>query len=556
MKRNIYRFLALGFTVLSLSACGDSFLDEMPDNRTQVDTEDKVKALLVSAYPDHDFNMITELSSDNVDDTRTTYTDRYPESLYFWRDVTESDNESPEQFWQESYMCIAVANQALESLDEIAEEKGEWTMTMLNLRSEALLCRAYNHFMLLNVFAQHYNSATADKEPGITIMTKPETTLQPKYDRSSVKKCYEFIKKDLEEALPYVSDAHLKVPKYHFNPSAAYAFATRFYLYYEMPEKAIECANHVLGANPKTMLRDYSVMGAMTQTSAAVSQHYVDPNLNCNLLITTGYSKMGRVFLNYSTWKRFTHSYYLSMTETAEATQAWGKATYYSPIKSYTGNNYYKIFWRMPDLVEYTDPVAGTGYRHSAFVNFTTDEVLLNRAEAYILTKQYDDACTDINLWLNNIASTTTKGNVTRESVTEFFNSIAYGTAMESTPKKHLHPAFQIEAEGSEQESMLQCVLNARRIEQLHTGMRWFDVKRYGIEIWRREVDGGGDPIREVDVLKVNDPRRAIQIPYKVISAGYDANPRDKGVNQLDYVIKDEEMDKEAVADEMETDKN
>lgn len=555
MKRNLYRFLALGLTALSLASCSESFLDEMPDNRAQVDTEDKVKALLVSAYPDHDFNMITEMSSDNVDDTRTTYTDRFPESLYFWRDVTETDNESPEHFWQSSYMCIAVANQALVSLDEMAEAKGEWTQNMLGLRAEALLCRAYNHFMLLNVFAMHYNAATADKEPGITIMTEPETTLKPAYDRNTVKECYEFIKKDLEEALPYVTDAHLSVPKYHFNPQAAYAFATRFYLWYEMPKEAIEAANHVLGANPKTMLRDYAAMGSMTQTADAVSRHYVDPGLNCNLLITTGYSNMGRAFLNYSTWKRFNHSYYLNTTETVSCKQAWGNATYYTPIHTYSGSNYYTIFWRMPNLFEYTDPVAGTGYRHSAFVNFTTDEVLLNRAEAYILQEEYGLACADINLWLNNIASATTAGNITPESVTEFYNSIAYGTAMEGTPKKHLHPAFHIDVEGSVQESMLQCVLNARRIEQLHTGMRWFDVKRYGIEIWRREVDGGGDPIRQTDVLTVNDRRRAIQIPYKVISAGYDANPRDKSANQQELSLPGEETDQETV-EVMETDKN
>lgn len=526
-KKTIYQVIASATLALTLGSCND-FLDTMPDNRAEVDTEEKIIALVGSAYPDHDYNMITEMMSDNVDDMSETsaYTSRFAEQLYHWEDVEETNNESPERFWASSYIAIASANLAIESAEKLAAEKG-WTANLRAVRAEALMCRAYNHFMLLNLFAKNYNSKTAATDPGITFMTKPETKLNPKYDRQTVAQCYELIEKDIEEALPNISDSYMKAaPKYHFNPSAAYAFACRFYLYYEKWEKAIECADHVLGSSPLSILRNYKELGSITQTPAAVTQLYVDSKLNCNLLMTTGYSYCGTVFLNYSTWKRFTHSPYLGINEDAEAKHPWGTATYWSPMKHYSGSNNYYIFWRMPNFFEYTDPVAGTGYRHCVFVNFTTDEVLLNRAEAYILTKQYDKACADINLWLNNIASTKTGKNITPQSVQEFYNSTPYWTWDQSTTKKHLHPAFEIDAEGSVQESMLQCLLNARRIEQLHTGMRWFDVKRYGIEIVRRVMDAGGDPVKLKDELKVDDPRRAIQIPLKVRTAGYEANPR------------------------------
>lgn len=97
---------------------------------------------------------------------------------------------------------------------------------------------------------------------------------------------------------------------------------------------------------------------------------------------------------------------------------------------------------------------------------------------------------------------------------------------MASTLKKHLHPAFTIDAEGSVQETMLQCVLGMRRIETMPQGIRWFDVKRYGIEIVRRTMDASGVPAVLLDVLKTDDPRRAIQLPPKVISAGVEPNPR------------------------------
>jgi hypothetical protein len=62
----------------------------------------------------------------------------------------------------------------------------------------------------------------------------------------------------------------------------------------------------------------------------------------------------------------------------------------------------------------------------------------------------------------------------------------------------------------------------------MELGMRWFDIKRYGIEIHRRVVVPSGQ-VSEItikDELKVDDPRRAIQLPQDVITAGLTPNDR------------------------------
>lgn len=46
--------MLLGAGSLTLAACND-FLDELPDNRTELDTPDKINRLLVSAYPSRSF---------------------------------------------------------------------------------------------------------------------------------------------------------------------------------------------------------------------------------------------------------------------------------------------------------------------------------------------------------------------------------------------------------------------------------------------------------------------------------------------------------------------
>lgn len=529
MKRSkfIYSVIILAFGLVAFASC-DDFLDVMPDNRTVIDSEDKVKALLVTAYLDHDYNLFTELLSDNVDEYPNTYTERFIDELYRWEDPKESNNESPESFWESAYLAISTANNALEGIEKLGGAK---TATLKECKGEALLARAYAHFMLVNVFCLNYNSATADKDLGIPLTYETGSEIGVVPERGTVADVYAAIDKDIQEGLPLVGDGHLSIPKYHFNTKAAYAFAARFYLYYEKWDKVIEYATKCLGQNPKSLLRDWAHSATLPSTFEVRSQHYVSSELNCNLLLTTGYSAAGSAFGPYFKWKKYTQGPYISEHETGAATHLWGGSTkLYEAPHSYPGTGYsFVLFWRVPYLFEYTDAVAGIGYYRSIFPLLTTDECLLNRAEAYVMTQQYDKAAADLTLWMQNITRSTK--TLTPANITSFYNGVAYSyddsaNPLASTVKKHLHPAFSIDAEGSTQETMLQCVLDFRRIETLHWGLRWFDIKRYGIEYPRRMIDMSGSPYKKTDFLSKDDPRRALQLPSKVLDAGVKANPR------------------------------
>lgn len=518
--------------LLSFASC-DKFLDTMPDNRAEIDSEEKIQKLLVSAYLDHSYIMVTEMSSDDVDKFNNSYGSRFFDELYAWNDVSESNNESPENVWSACYSAISSANHALQAIEGMVNENGgQWTESLRQEQAEALLCRAYGHFILVNVFSLNYNTKTSSTDLGITYMDKPETTLNPQYERGNVADVYAMIDADLKMALPNVSDSYYSVPKYHFNPKAAYAFAARFYLYYEKWDECIRYADMCLGLSPSTMLRDYKGIAAMTQSFGAVSNEYINANINSNLLLLTAYSSLGTTFGPYTTNKRYAHGNYISMGETAKASNVWGESTdMYCPMKSYSGTNReYVIFWRLPYLFEYTDAVAGIGYNRTVYPAFTADECLLNRAEAYVMKREYELALADMNLWVANISMNPV--TLTTDKVKDFYNAVDYcyddDLKMNSTIKKHLHPAFEIDAEGSVQETMIQCVLGMRRIETMPQGLRWFDVKRYGIEIPRRLMDASGVPAELLDVLTVDDPRRAMQLPPKVISAGVTPNPRNQ----------------------------
>ena len=524
--RPIFRF-ALVCCVLcaTLSSC-DPFLDEMPDNRMEVTTEDNVTKLLVSAYPSHASILVAEYSSDNIDSygLSNPNSTRFIDQVYNWRDITEANNESTDGFWESCYTSIATANQALESIEQI----GSSSVAMQEARGEALLCRAYNHFLLVNLFSQAYNSQTSDTDPGIVYMTHSAAGFADNPDRLPVAEVYRLIEADLLEGLSLVGNNY-SVPKYHFTPKSAYAFATRFYLYYEQWDKALQYANLCLGSEPGAMLRDWKYMATMTQTFDALTQHYVDATLNCNLLLSTAYSAMGIVFGPYRYWSRYAHGKYLAENEDGEAANIWGTGHFYQGMHTYAATNLDKtIFFKLPYMFEYVDPVAGTGYYRTVYPAFTADECLLNRAEAYVMLGRYDEAAADLTLWMQNIIETSLV--LTPSIISDFYNSVDYAYSDEqgikSTVKKHLHPTFDIGEEGGDRETMLQCVLGFRRIEALQTGLRWYDVKRYGIEIVRREINADGEPERLTDVLLQGDPRRAVQIPLNARTAGVKGNAR------------------------------
>lgn len=528
MKKYINRVCTVGVMAVALTGC-DDYLDTMPDNRATLDNEEKVRTILTSAYPKNVYTMVAEMSSDNVDSYGMSNPNgsRFLDDAYAWKDEMESNNESLERFWSSSYIAISSANEGLKAIDELGGP--EASSKLKACRGEALVARAYNHFMLANMFCWRYDKDAAN-HLGLPYMDKPETTLNPQYERGNLKDFYDKIQADIEEGLPLISDDLYQVPKYHFNVKAAWAFAARFYLYTEQWEKAIQAATNVVGPSPKVMLRNWEAMSEMTQSAKAICNEYINASSNANLLFHTAYSQLGTTFGPYSTNARYSHGAYLASKEDMTATNIWGGSTmFWMAPKTYRGTNFVKvIFWKMPRIVEYTDINAGIGYFRSVIVALTCDEALLNRAEAYIMLGRYDEAAADLTTFMQNITKSTKV--LTPENITSFYSSKGYcyddDDKMLSDLKKHLNPGFAIDAEGSTQESMLQCVLGFRRLETVHAGLRWFDVKRYGIEIPRRVIDLTELPALRTDWLGKDDLRRAMQVPLKVRDAGFEPNPR------------------------------
>jgi hypothetical protein len=496
----------------------DDFLDEAPDNRTDIDTQEKARQLLVSAYPNTSYYFLTEMMSDNADQSAGVGWASEPiqKQMYEWGDIIDISYDSPHLLWESFYRAVASANAALEAIGKLESSK-----TANAQKAEALLCRAYSEFVLVNLFSNPYGN-TADTDMGVPYPLAPETTVRPQYDRLTVAKVYELINKDIEEALPIVDDtSYPYAPKYHFNRAAAYAFATRFNLYYRKYDKVIEYANEVLGNSPASRLRNWAEGGALSKNANIQPEWFISPDNGASLLVLSANSLWSFIHGPHTAGTRYGHNRNLSETETVASPTPWGAMSSIFRYGTFWNDAVNHIIVRkIGGYFEYSDPVAGIGEPYIMQTVFTTDETILCRAEAYILSQQHGKAVDDMNTFMQKF---TTGPVVGLQSIVDFYKNTAYYTSTAPTVKKKLNPDFAV-TEGSDEENLIHCVLHLCRMLTVHEGLRWFDVRRYGIEITRRTV--GNNTFTETDVLRKDDLRRTVQIPAAVIAAGLSGNPR------------------------------
>lgn len=509
--------LSLGLT---LTSC-DDWLDTLPDNRMELNSPDNIKDLLVSAYSEVNPAYLFEMYSDNSDlcqNSGWAEASRFQRQAFEWSDITETgDPETPQELWNGYYKAISSSNASIEYIDKLSEEEKELYNSHLG---EALMCRAYNMFMLSTIFCNAYDEATAEKELGLPYPTATETSVGEKYERGTLKELYERIDADIQRGLPLVKNEYTR-PKFHFTQKAAYAFATRFYLYYQKYDESIKCANFVLGDSRAAMdLRDWNALYNQVQNRQVAPEYYINSDHACNLLLQMTQSEWGAIGGPYSYGDKYAHGDAISKNETMEAAYPWGSSNMYAYVWSNRSLSKY-IFRKVPYEFEYTDPQAGIGYAHAEYAVLTTDVALLERAEANALAGNYDAALADLNA---ELAVFTKNGyQATIAGLKAYYDNVDYYTPTSPTPKKKL---TKLVTDNDKQEPLLQAILQLKRVVTLHEGSRLQDVKRYGITIYRRVMNSNYDITGVTDTMEPDDPRLAIQLPQDVISAGLEANPR------------------------------
>lgn len=552
LKNILYGVSAIA--LMGLTSC-DDFLDKIPDTRVELETVEQLSMLLVTSYPTANYGLVCDFSSDNVDDNNSpdangnrynlTPYDKGDEELYTFQDVkSATGTDSPSYIWEGFYSAIAGANAVLEKIPEM-EAKGTSLAGYEKLpaiKGEALMIRAYCHFILANIFCEAYRGPELSKTIlGIPYIKTPETTVKPHYERGTLADVYDNIERDLLEGLPLINNGLYEVSKYHFNTAAANAFAARFFLFKRDYQKALDYANTAFGGE-----------------NVDVSQFMSD--LWQNLGNFYYISDFGLYYNNIDKARNFmlipTNSIQLRHTASSSrfaTTRDAKRATLQGP-----GPSWEKYRWQASDgsgevfsmnpcfngacgvngkaewgtffagtcaeQFEYTDKVAGIGYAHITRAEFTGEETLLVRAEAKAFLGDKAGAIADLAVWDNAHRVYTSGDNyvdLTEKVLRDFYvtEDPGYGIAKQINIDE-VCPSTEYSLT-DDILPIVQCVQHYRRIETIHTGMRFFDLKRFGIEYTHKY---GKDGV-ELTMTKM-DPRKAIQIPTEVLAAGLQPNKR------------------------------
>lgn len=551
MKSIKYIALFLGITAVGLTSCSDSFLDKNPDERTEIDSEEKIIKLLITSYPYSNPSWVGELSSDNLIDNQSPHLPtspndkqilshynyasyaRWDDQLFRFEPATQAtygESDSPGQLWASYYRTIACANYAIEAINKLVPNSLERGPSMRAAEGEALLLRAYSHFMLVNFFASPFKDAeTSKNDKGIPYVTHTNNVVMSNYPRGSVADNYNSIQKDLELGLEKISDINYKVaPKYHFNVNAAHAFAARFYLFTHQYEKVIAHADAVLGADTtvrlQRMMMDYSVF-EKTANLSDYATAWQNPELNNNLLLIPTYSALPR---------RIFGSRYSCAGPAARATLMVHPSPLWSgyiapsiPIISgmlfSSGSSDYGFFGaKIQEKFQYVNKIAGTGYVHVIYRAFTSNSLLLERAEAKIMLGRYDDAAADLmaywNYSLKNFSQKDkdahlTTGNtkfLTKDVLLSYWSDESHENCFKDWSFAQARVGLNIPAAAV---PYMNCLNDFRRYENAFEGMRFIDIRRWGLPL--KHIVGLSS-----DTITADNAKRIIEIPWEVLSAG------------------------------------
>lgn len=475
------------FSISVLSGCED-YLEHPVDQRTQLDSAEKIGELLASAYPQADYATFTETLSDLAVDKGNAdgvIIDERNENPFMFQDVQNKAQGSPDFYWNACYAAIAAANHALDAIEK-APNPDEYRA----FRGEALVARAYSHFMLVSLFSKIYNPTTAASDPGIPYVTAPERVVMGQYDRRTVAYVYEQIEQDLTQGLPLIVNTSYRIPKYHFTTSAAHAFASRFYLFKGDYQKVIAHADQVFqGEAVVTNLRPWAGSYS-TMTLLELEAAYTRATENANLLLVEAPSLWARNYFRYRYAISTPITSYLFRSNNVTGAR-WVQPIYQSGAENVFIPKFREHFVR-------AGTNANIGFPYAIIPLFSTEEVLFNRAEANVQLGNNAAALADLNTYastrIENYNPTTHA--ITEEKARRYYNA--------TTTK----------------EGLIETILDFKAAEFVHEGLRWFDLLRHNKTVVHQTVSG------LTLELGPDDPRRVIQIPQEATLAGVERNPR------------------------------
>ena len=456
------------------TGCSDFLDGKSHDQVIVTTTKDYSELLYGSGYPSVDVMGITDEMSDDADwlvdqgieKKQSVADDESFMMAYCWQPTLYEYGTRVEfsstQYYQ-LYTRISGCNAVLDGIDVAVGTQVERD----RVKAEALASRAYLYLQLVNLYGQPYNYDKSALGVPLKLTADIDEVGQP---RNTVAEVYDFVERSLLEAIALMEHNGLNTVEknYRINLPAMHTILSRVYLYEERWREAVEQASAALklsGAIHDLTKEDDTAMTGLFSINSYRSDEAYWVYGNCS----------------YSTNKQ-PSSALIDSFDANDVRFNIESGLYLRGILENDPNN---TMWGAPKvyLGLYTRPKCNgveltTGITVPA-IAIRASEALINRAEAYA------------QLGLD----------------TEAFNDVEKLRA--NRIRGYVSPAV------NEITDMLGYVRAERRREFCFEGMRWFDLRRYGMPriVHSFQMTGA----RLYYILDEKDPMYTLPLPSSVL---------------------------------------
>lgn len=241
----IYKYIMMGAMVVSLSSCGNDWLDLEPSTSvpTKVETLGEVDATLNGIYSSMQASnaysgRLVYYGDVTADDMQAVSSTKRTASAYLYG-FTKSNVSS--SYWSTPYSIIQNCNVILANIDNIAATDEDLEAKKEDYKGQALAIRGMALFDLTKLFGYPYTHDNGASLGASIVTAVVDKSYMPQ--RSTVAQCYDQILEDLETSVELLGE---EFNKGKINKWAALTLLSRVYLYHGDNQKALDAAEKAI----------------------------------------------------------------------------------------------------------------------------------------------------------------------------------------------------------------------------------------------------------------------------------------------------------------------
>lgn len=334
----------------------------------------------------------------------------------------------------------------------IEEEINEFDDSGMKFRllGEVQFVRAMSYYYLVNIYGQPFESIEQSKI-ALGVPINNETSIRKKsYERETLRTVYDFIEANLTSAGKNLEKGDGKVTKFRPNLDAVRLMLSRIYLYQKNYDAVITVTNDLI------RISSASIEGLSNIKKNIDAGGFFFNGANSGVIFSWGLRGRGALSSNSSKKVSYRISEELmSMYIIGDIRPSF--LMYYGLLAPNKWPTYGESFFKN---------------------NYRIEEAYLNRAEAYAEKGNFEAALSDVN-------------DIRKER----FDKVPY------------------EKSTTDKTELIQIVRDERRLELCFEDHRWFDIRRWGLEITHIYRDRNNPVQFETFRLKKGSPNYVLPLP-------------------------------------------